>query len=178
MSSCRTRSATEAGYSLIECLLAAGLLTGVLVSISGLFILGTSSVKSGRELTKATTVANSCMEQVMSMPFESVYGLAGAIGSGQTANWSTNNANPTFTGTSEDVAEWTSIINAWRTTVRSQLMLGELTFKVDGMGRLPAGGDPGLVPYVDAQFLRVIVTVSWSERNGRRRSVTFEEITL
>ena len=47
---------TQAGYSLIECLLAGALLSGVLVSISGLFIVGTNSVKSGRELTKATTI--------------------------------------------------------------------------------------------------------------------------
>ena len=168
----------EDGYSLIECLVAAALLTGVLVSISGLFILGTNSVKSGRELTKATTVANSCMEQVMAWPFEQVYAFAGAVGTEQTKTWSTNSANPTYTGSATDIATWTALANQWRTDVRAQLMAGEITYKVDGMGRLPTNSDAGLIAYQDAQFLRVTVTVTWQERNKRRRSVTFEEMTL
>ena len=178
MTSTRTSRRDEAGYSLIECLLAAGLLTGVLVSVSGLFILGSQSVRSGRELTKATTIGNSCMEQVMSWPYEKVYGMAGGIATDQTRSFSTNSANPSFVGSTTDIADWTAIANAWRDDARQQLPKGELTYKVDGMGRLPTSTDAGRVAYQDASFLRVTVTVTWIERGNRRRHVTFEEMTL
>jgi len=168
----------SAGYSLIECLLAAGLLTGVLVSISGLFILGSTNVKSGRELTKATTIGNSVMEQVESWPYAQVYGFAGGIDSDQTKTWSTNSVNPTYVADANDAAAWAVIANQWRTDVRAQLLKGELIYKVDGMGRLPTASDAGRVVYSDAQFLRVTVTIKWTERNGRQRQVVFEEMTL
>jgi hypothetical protein len=162
----------------VECLLASALLAGVLIAISGLFILGTKSVQSGRELTKATTIANSAMEQVMSWPFASVYGFAGAIGADTTKTFTTALANPVYTGDANDVAEWGTIADAWRADVQEQLHEGEVTYRVDGVGRLPDGVDPGLVSYLEAPFLRVTVTVWWTEGGGRRRHVTFEEITL
>lgn len=169
---------TEAGYSLIECLLAAALLTSVLVSISGLFILGTKNVKSGRELTKAATIANSHMEEVMSWNFDKVYGFAGGIAADTTKTFTTAAANPPYVGDAADTAAWALIANEWRTDVRAQLQDGVVSYRVDGVGRLPAAGNPGLVPYLEAPFLRVTVTVSWLEAGGRRRHVTFEEMTL
>ena len=169
---------TQAGYSLIECLLAGALLSGVLVSISGLFIVGTNSVKSGRELTKATTIANSCMEEVESWNFDKVYGFAGGISADSTKTFTTAAANPPYVGDPTDTAEWAATANAWRTNVAQQLRLGVLTYRVDGVGRLPAGSDPGLVPYLEAPFLRITVTISRTEARGRRRTVTFEELTL
>jgi Tfp pilus assembly protein PilV len=174
----RTPRADSAGYSLIECLLAMALLTAVLLSISGLFILGSNNVKSGRELTKATTIANSCMEQTMSWPYDEAFGFSGATSTGLTTTWDTNSANPTYTASTTDAAAWGAIADQWRTDVRSQLMNGKITYKVDGMGRLPTSTDPGRVAYKDAQFLRVTITVSWQERNKRTRSVVFEEMTL
>lgn len=173
-----THRPPEAGYSLIECLLASALLASVLVSISGLFIVGTNSVKSGRELTKATTIGNSCMEQVLSWNFDKVYGFAGGVATDTTKTFTTAAANPAYVGDPTDTAEWALLANAWRTDVQAQLLNGVITYRVDGVGRLPTSGDPGLVPYLEAPFLRVTVTVSWTEARGRRRSVTFDELTL
>jgi type II secretory pathway pseudopilin PulG len=168
----------EAGYSLIETLLAAGLLAFILVSVSGLFIVGTQNVKSGREMTKATTVANSAMEQVLAWPFEKVYGFPGGVAADSTKQWSTDLANPATTGSAQDMADWAAIADAWRAEVRQQLQGGKLTYKVDGIARLPTALDPGLTSFANAQFLRVTVTVEWVERKQRRRHVTFEEIVL
>lgn len=166
------------GYSLIEALLASALLAGVLVSISGLFIVGTKSVRSGRELTKATTLANSVAEQVMGWPYEKVYGFAGGVAMDQTKTWDTNSANPTYTGSTADIADWTATANDFRTEVQSQLLAGHITYRVEGMARLPTPTDRGLTTFQDADFLRVTVTVSWKETGGRLRQVEFEEITL
>lgn len=168
----------EAGYSLIETLLAAGLLAFILTSVSGLFVVGTQNVKSGREMTKAVTVANSAMEQVMSWPFEKVYGFAGGVDADSTKQWSTDLANPATTGSAQDVADWALIANTWRSEVQQQLKEGRLTYKVDGIARLPTALDTGLTSFANAQFLRVTVSVEWTERKGRRRHVTFEEIVL
>lgn len=172
-----TSSRSQAGYSLIETLFAAGLLSFILISVSGLFLVGSQNVKSGRELTKATTIANSAMEQVLSWPFEKVYGFAGAVPTEQTKTWSTDLANPAYSGSTLDQADWAATANAWRTEVQEQLHQGKLTYKVDGVGRLPSGTDPGLVAYQDCQFLRVTVTIEWTERK-RRREVVFEEMVL
>lgn len=169
---------TEGGYTLIETLLASGLLAFILVSISGLFVVGTQTVRSGREMTKATTIANSAMEQIMAWNYDKVYGFAGAVATEQTKQWDTNLANPAYTGSATDIADWTATANAWRTDVRAQLQGGRLIYKVDGIGALPTSTSPGLAAYQDAQFLRVTVTVEWTERAQRRRSVTFEEFIL
>jgi type II secretory pathway pseudopilin PulG len=173
----RPRRAT-AGYSLIECLLAAGLMTGVLASISGLFIVGTQSVKSGRELTKATAIGNSALEQVLGWNYDKVYAVAGGAAADRTRTWSTDLANPSFTGTTAEVAEMNAVLDDWREKVRTDLRLGKLTYRVDGLGRLPTTTDDGRVSYVDASFLRVTVTVEWIEGRNRRRQVSFEEIVL
>lgn len=167
----------EAGYSLIETLLAAALLSFILISVSGLFFVGTQNVRSGRELTKATTLANSAMEQVLSWPFEKVYGYAGGVAGDQTRTWATDTANPAYTGSTADIADWTATANAWRTVVQEQLHAGRLTYKVDGVARLPSGTDTGLTSFQNCQFLRVTVTVEWTEQR-RRREVVFEEIVL
>lgn len=168
----------DSGYSLIECLLAAGLLAGVLVSISGLFLVGGRSVKSGRELTKATTIANSAMEQALGWNYDKVYGFAGATATTESQTWTTAMANPTYTGTADDVADWNATANAWRTDVQTDLHAGVLTYRVDGIDSLPQGGNDGMAPFVDAHFIRVTVTVRWTEAGNRARSVTFEEIVL
>ena len=47
------RRRDEKGFSLIEVVIALGLLAGVLIAIAGLFILGGRSVKSGRTSSEA-----------------------------------------------------------------------------------------------------------------------------
>jgi type II secretory pathway pseudopilin PulG len=169
---------TDGGYSLVEVLLSAALLTAVLASISTLFLVGTQSVKSGRELTKATTIANSAMEQAIAWPFDLVYGFAGVGSDAETGTWSSSAANPAWAGSVQDVAEWTAVATAWREQVQSELLDGELTYQVDGVAGLPTGLWDGLDAFEDADFIRVRITVSWTEARGRPRHVTFEEIVL
>src|SRR5207247_4586686 len=46
----------EAGYSLVEVLIALGLMTGVMVAVCSMFVLGGTYVKSGKQLTQATAL--------------------------------------------------------------------------------------------------------------------------
>ena len=171
-----TRS--EQGFSLVEVLLSAGLLAGVLLSISSLFVLGSQSVRSGRELTKATTVANSAVEQVRAWSYDKVYGFAGASGASTTGTWSSDAVNPSYVGSAADVADWTATANAWRDEVEANLNQGALTYTVDGISNLPTEDDTGLDQFAEADFIRVRIRVQWTENNGRTRHVTFEQLTL
>jgi type II secretory pathway pseudopilin PulG len=171
-------SSNDGGYSLVECLVAGGLLAGVLLSITGLFAVGSNSVKSGRELTKATALANAAMEQVLAWPYDKVYGFAGAVPADQTKDWDTTMANAAYVGTPDDVADWAATANGWRDDVRTQLAQGVLRYRVEGIARLPTNLDPGLTSFLNAEFVRVTVTVEWTEKGRRRREVAFQELVL
>ncbi len=173
-----TRRRPDAGFSLVETLIASGLLAFILLSVSGLFIVGGQNVRAGRELTKATTIANSAMEQILAWNYDKVFAFAGGVATDQTKTWDTSQANPAYQGTPTDVTDMTATANAWRDTVRTQLQGGKLTFKVDGIARLPTSLDPGLTTYQLSHFLRVTITVEWLERKNRRRHVVFEELIL
>jgi len=168
----------EDGYSLVECLVAGGLLAGVLLSITGLFAVGSNSVRSGREMTKATAIANAAMEQVLAWPYDKVYAFAGAVPADQTKDWNTDMANAAYAGTPDDVADCTATANGWRDDIRSQLARGILRYRVEGIARLPQPLDPGLTSFLNAEFVRVTITVEWTEKGSRRREVVFQELVL
>lgn len=58
------RGRDERGFSLVEVIIALGLLAGVLVTISGLFVVGTKQVKSGRTSSEALAVAKEIQEDM------------------------------------------------------------------------------------------------------------------
>jgi prepilin-type N-terminal cleavage/methylation domain-containing protein len=60
----RARKHCDAGFSLIEVLIAMALLSTVLLSVVTLFYLGRSNVYSGKQLTRATSVAVHANEDI------------------------------------------------------------------------------------------------------------------
>jgi prepilin-type N-terminal cleavage/methylation domain-containing protein len=172
------RAEAQDGYSLVEVMIASALLATVLLSIAGVFMTGTQSVQSGREMTEAVTIANSIVEQVLGWPYEKVWGMTGGTAESTTATWRNDRTLPAYTGDPTDVADWTATAQAWKETVETSLNQGTILYRVDGIERLPDGADDGLTTYRDAVFLRVTVTVRWTEARGRQREVVFEEIKL
>lgn len=166
----------ERGYSLVEVLVSAGVLGGVLLSISSMFVAGTQSVRSGRDMTRATTIASSAIEEAMTLPFELVYGLTGAERTLATSSWNTSLAIPALTGSPEDVLLMTALLNSWTAQVEGELGSGVLTYRVDGIVRPPTPGNPHAEPYNEATYLRLTITVSWLESRGREREVVFEAL--
>jgi len=82
----------QGGYSLIEVLIAVGLLATVLVAIISLFVLGGRYVKSGKELSKASSLGMDLMEDMRNMQFEHVIHVVnGGCASGdKTVRWRTH----------------------------------------------------------------------------------------
>lgn len=171
-----TRAGSAAGYSLIEVLAAIGLMGGVIVVIAGLLAVGARSVHSGRNVTTATAIGKTVMEDVLAWPYGRVWEQAGGAGSDTSTSWSTTQANPAFTG-SADAAEMSATCDAWREDVAA-LPNGVLAYQVDGLEAVPAGGSDGLTAFTEARLLRVVVLITWTEAGGRARSVQFEEWKL
>ena len=71
----------ERGLSLIEVMLALGLLAGVLISIAGLFAMSEKQVRSGKTSSQALAVCRGVVEDMNSWGFQqtwSNFGIAGA----------------------------------------------------------------------------------------------------
>jgi len=67
------RLATQGGYNLIEVLIAMALLGTILISVITLFVLGRKNVYSGKQMTIATSLATSVMEDLAQLNVEAIY---------------------------------------------------------------------------------------------------------
>src|SRR5262245_46732599 len=85
----------ERGFSLIEVVLAIGILAGVLLSICSMFILGGRQLKGGKTMTEATALSHDIMETFDKVSFASLYTTFGALATDSTKSVaSTSAGNP------------------------------------------------------------------------------------
>ncbi len=145
---------TGAGFSLIEVILALGLLSGVLISISSMFMLGGRQVKAGKTMTEATAICHDIMETFETLSFQSLYLDLGAVATGTTAT-----ADSTTGG---------SILEPWQPTIDGKLENGSATVTVTPLG-------PGTPNFGAATAIRVVISVNWNEL-GRPKSVRMSSI--
>jgi type II secretory pathway pseudopilin PulG len=149
----------EQGFSMVEVVLALGLLAGVLISIAGLFILGTQQVESGRTATEALSVARGIIEEIDGWGFRQTYQLFGVDGSAAT------------TATVDTRAA--AYAAKWQTTLDDALFASHAEIAIESLG--PVGGP---VPPLDAtRAIRVVVTVFWDER-GRSRQIRLGTVRM
>lgn len=146
----RNRSGSgEAGFSLIEVIIAIGVLAGVLLSIASMFIMGGRQVKTGKTLTEATILAQDLMEQFDKESFNSLYLNLGAASTDTTRTvLSTTSGSP---------------IQGWQTEIARKLNSGSASVRIDAMG-------PSSPNFGAAAGIKVTVTLSWNEL-GRAQSV-------
>lgn len=149
------RRTDERGFSLIEVVVALGLLAGVLISIAGLFILGNKQVKSGRTATEALSVARGILEEMDGWAFRQtflLYGFDGAATS-YTVDTRTN-----------------AYASKWQPTLSEKLPGSFATVALTSLGT----GPPTMLT---TRAIRVVVTVSWSEQ-GRARTVRLGTVRM
>jgi len=148
------------GFSLVEVVLALGLLAGVLIAISGLFVLGAKQVKSGRSSSEALALGKEIQENMLGWGYSQLWGIfgCGALNTVCTADTRTNPA-----------------CSAWQSTLAAKLgPSAYATIEVASVAN--AAGITS--PFTDAsgkilaRTVRVSVTVRWTEVPGRDRSVT------
>jgi len=149
--------ARERGFSLIEVILAMGLLAFVLISIASLCVLGARQLRSGRASTAALAVARSILEEMEGWSFRRTYEGYGLDGSD--ARYAIDSrVNPASEG--------------WQREVEAALGRGHVEIELASVepGRAPP-------PMNRARAIRVLVTVHWSE-GERRRAVQLATVRI
>lgn len=169
-----TSARNDAGYSLIEVLAAAALLSGVLIAILGMFIYGGQSVNAGKMLTKATSLSNDVLEQMRQLSFKQAYQLIEDGGNPLNDSRYVWNS-PTNAPNWPDEASYQAILNSWKNQVVAGLPRGQMTVTVRGLADL--GSNPPEAVFADARILQIVITVRWTEAR-RQRSVVFETIKV
>jgi len=145
------------GFSLIEVIIALGLLAGVLISMVGLFVLGGQQVKSGRTASEALAAAQSILEEMQGWGFHQThlgYGLDGSATS-YTVDTRTN-----------------ATASQWQPLLESKLLNSYATIEIISLG--PTNPAPSLAT---TQSIRLIVTVHWDE-GIRARSIQLGAVKL
>ena len=148
------RTSPDAGFSLIEVIIAIGVLAGVMLSIASMFIMGGRQVKTGKTLTEATTLAQDLMEQFDKESFTSLWTNLGAASTD-----STRTVLSTTTG---------SPIQGWQAEIIRKLQNGAASVTLDAMG-------PGTPNFGNATGIKVSVILSWNEL-GRPQSVRLSTV--
>ena len=150
----------ERGFSLVEVIIALGLLAGVLITISGLFVVGAKQVKSGRTSSEALAVAREIEEVMHGWGYAQIWTTFGFDGRATTYTVDTRSSTPCA---------------AWQTTLTTKLgPSAYANIKLDSVANAVgtvqdfADGSGAIL----AKAVRVSVTVHWTEVPGRERSVT------
>jgi prepilin-type N-terminal cleavage/methylation domain-containing protein len=139
----------EKGFSLVEVIIAIGVLSGVLVSISSMFLLGGRQVKVGKTMTMATAICHDIMESFDTRSFTALYVDLGAA--------STATTHTVFSNVSG------SAIQAWQTEITRKLEGGVASVAITPMG-------PGTPNFGSAIGIRINVNLTWNEL-GRPQTV-------
>jgi type II secretory pathway pseudopilin PulG len=154
------RGRGERGFSLVEVALALGLLAGVLIAISGLFVVGAKQVKSGRTSSEALAVAKEIQEEMLAWGYSQIWTALGY--DGQAASYTVDSRT-------------NAACAIWQSTLASKLGPSAFaTIQISSVANASgvSGNFADGAGNILAKNVRVGVTVSWTEVPGRARSVT------
>jgi type II secretory pathway pseudopilin PulG len=152
--------AREGGFSLVEVVIAMALLAGVLIAISGLFIIGGAQVKSGRTSSEALAVGKEIHEEIVGWGYSQLWKAFGYDGQAIRYTVDTRTCAPCA---------------AWQTTLATKLGPSayaaiDVESVADATGTINQFADAGGT--ILAKAVRVRVTVNWEEVPERVRSIT------
>ena len=154
------RRPAEAGFSLIEVLFAIAILTGVLLSIASLMVMGGKNVWSGQNQSEALAAAGDILEEIGEQAFSQSFGELGIAPTVTQASISTELLD---SGTPPSPA---AELVAWHDALKRPL--GDDAYVVISFESLAEGGAPP--PLESALAVRLQVSVHWNEF-GRQREV-------
>lgn len=156
------RRGEESGFSLIEVVVALGLMAGVLIAIAGLFVLGGRSVKSGKTSSEALAAGREIVEEMNAWGFSQLwenFGLAG------TANTYTVD---TTTCVTADCTGWqNALVAKLGPTAKATIKLDSVAQAALAVPNFSDGAGNIL-----SRNVRVTVNVLWTQVPGRSRQVS------
>ena len=136
----------EQGSSLFEVILAMGLLGVVLGSIAGLFTIGATQVKSGRNASEALVVARSIVEEMHGWSFSQLYGVYSVDGSALFLEVDTKDGG---------------FASKWQTALDEDLSTAHAIIRISAL-------EPG-ANLANSSQVRLLVTVYWEEGPRKRK---------
>ncbi len=165
----RARRRPEAGFNLIEVLIAMALLSTVLLSVVTLFFMGRSNVYSGKQLTRATSVSVHASEDISALSATDLmdsFAIVKGVATGSNTVSGTSYANSIVRSTKTDAGGANDVrgyLTRWKSFLGSDRVLkGNLTLVI-----MPADyADAADV--TTARVIRVRIVTEWSERNRSR----------
>ena len=150
---------SEAGFTLVEVIVALGLLASVLLVMAHLFALANQQLDGGRNQSHALAVAKDVLEEMGSWGFEQSWAHYGFDGSA--SSYTIDSTSDAF------AAKWQSVLEQELDHCRAEIL-------VESVDESPPG--PALR---DADAIRIRVTVFWDEQVGRRsRSVSLATVRI
>jgi type II secretory pathway pseudopilin PulG len=138
-----TTMRNEKGLSLVEVVLALGLMGTVLISVAGMYVLSERQVNSGRSTTEALSVARTIAEEIKGWSFHQTYLMFGYDGSATSYTVDTRSS---------------SYGDHWQATLVDAL--GDTAYAEVEIQSLGSSGTPILNA---TRNIRVVVTVFWEE---------------
>lgn len=144
------------GFSLVEVILAIGILAGVLISISSMFMLGGRQVKVGKTITAATVLCHDIMETFDARAFSALYTDLGAA-AGDTTKTVFSNVS-------------LSPIEPWQAEISRKLEGGVASVTLIALG-------PGTPNFGTATGIRITVSLTWNEL-GRQQTVAISTVRM
>ena len=164
----RQRMRRQAGYNLVEVLIAMALLGTVLISIVTLFFMGRANVYSGKQMTRAVAVGTMVMEDLSSMTQSDLvtfFGLAAAPLATQTVLGKDYPASAKLTTTPLS-ADPNGYLAKWKGKLGSdQFANGRLTMIATPLNQNAAS----TVPL--ASVIRVRIIIEWNESQRARHLI-------
>jgi len=151
----RNRGRRQSGFSLVEVVLALGLLAMVLISIAGLFFVGGRSVRGGRDSSEALSVARGILEEMEGQGLRQTYErfqLDGAATAYQVDSRVSAGAL------------------VWQQRLQSMIPDAWASIELTALG-------PGNPVLNQAHAIRVVVEVHWND-SGRVRRVRLGTVRL
>jgi len=148
----------QRGLSLVEVILALGLMAAVLISIAGMFVLSERQVVSGKTSSEALAVGRAILEEINGWGFQQTYQVFGFDGAAQSY---------TVLSTANAYAA------KWQTLLDDSLDRGSVaTIAIQSLG--PASPPPNLNA---TRTIRVTVTIDWTE-GERPRQISVSTVRM
>lgn len=145
----RRPASAQGGFSLIEVIVALGLLAGVVLSVAGLFLLGERQVARGRHQSSALAAAQTILEEIGAWNYEATWKRFDSVGNVTTLTALTTDTNPN------------SIASKWHPFLRETLANGRAEILIESCDGANLNATPAL---------RILVTVLWDEKTLTRRA--------
>ena len=190
------KKSNQAGYNLVEVMVAMGLLATVLVSIVALFVMGRRNVYSGKEMTAAVSMATRVSEDLSGMTVAEVYNAFGIDGTstgaltGTAFNVTVDTAAPktalpnnTYTGsiirrttdtldTSATGNDAGGFLTRWKSEMDTNLRFAQGAVNVVITPKSPPVTSPATALSLStATIVRIRVLVRWQEELRARQLI-------